>query len=164
MALKPFDPGIINICFINVFCSCTKKNYYIPTDSYARKIFLYKTSIFYQYFIIRYSKGCVPMETKNKVSSEMLQIMKDIDKTKFALETAYSNFDNVTEPDLIDCYIYEVNSSLKRYKYLLEQAAKLNLPPEETNETKMVNTVTMPKIPGWSIDLPYSLLTGLFRK
>lgn len=104
------------------------------------------------------------METKNKVSSEMLQIMKDIDKTKFALETAYSNFDNVTEPDLIDCYIYEVNSSLKRYKYLLEQAAKLNLPPEETNETKMVNTVTMPKIPGWSIDLPYSLLTGLFRK
>lgn len=56
---------------------------------------------------------------KKNVNSELLQIMKDIDKTKFALETAYSNFDNVTEPDLIDCYIYEVNSSLKRYKYLL---------------------------------------------
>ena len=29
--------------------------------------------------------------------------------TKYELETAYSGFDNVTDPDLIDCYIYEVN-------------------------------------------------------
>ena len=101
---------------------------------------------------------------KKKENSELLQIMKDIDKTKFALETAYSNFDNVTEPDLIDCYIYEVNSSLKRYKYLLEQAAKLNLPPEETKETKTVKILSMPKIHGLGIDPPYSLLTGLFRK
>ena len=129
---------------------------------------MYRTSIFYQYFIIRYSKGCVPMETrfskKNKVNSELLQIMKDIDKTKFALETAYSNFDNVTEPDLSDCYIYEVNSSLKRYKYLLEQAAKLSPPPEETQNSKMVNMIAMPKILGLNLNLPYSLLTGLFRK
>ena len=43
---------------------------------------------------------------------------------------AYCGFDNVTDPDLIDCYIYEVNAVLKRYKYLLEQAAKLNSLPE----------------------------------
>ena len=129
---------------------------------------MYKTSIFYQYFIIRYSKGCVPMETsfskKKNVNSELLQIMKDIDKTKFALETAYSNFDNVTEPDLIDCYIYEVNSSLKRYKYLLEQAAKLDSPPVENKKKKKFCAIVMPKIHGWSFDLPCSLLTGLFRK
>ena len=101
---------------------------------------------------------------KNKVNSELLQIMKDIDKTKFALETAYSNFDNVTEPDLIDCYIYEVNSSLKRYKYLLEQAAKLSLPPEETQDKKSINIIAMPKIHDLNLDLPCSLLTGLFRK
>ena len=101
---------------------------------------------------------------KKKGNSELIRIMKDIDKTKFALETAYSNFDNVTEPDLIDCYIYEVNSSLKRYKYLLEQAAKLSSPPEETTNTKIVNKISMPKIHGLSIDPPYSLLTGLFRK
>ena len=129
---------------------------------------MYKTNIFYQYFIIRYSKGWVPMETsfskKSKVNSELLQIMKDIDKTKFALETAYSNFDNVTEPDLIDCYIYEVNSSLKRYKYLLEQAAKLSSPPEETQDKKLLNVIAMPKIRDLNLDLPCSLLTGLFRK
>lgn len=90
--------------------------------------------------------------------------MKDIDKTKFALETAYSNFDNVTEPDLIDCYIYEVNSSLKRYKYLLEQAAKLSSPPEKTQDKKLLNVIAMPKIHDLNLDLPCSLLTGLFRK
>ena len=104
------------------------------------------------------------LSKKKKLNSELIQIMKDIDKTKFALETAYSNFDNVTEPDLIDCYIYEVNSSLKRYKYLLEQAAKLSLPPEETQKTKMINVIPMPKIHGLRVDPPYSLLTGLFRK
>ena len=31
---------------------------------------------------------------------------------------------------LIDCYIYEVNAVMKRYKYLLEQAAAMELVPE----------------------------------
>ena len=42
--------------------------------------------------------------------------------TKRALSAAYSNFDNATDPDLIDCYIYQVNSEQKRYKYLLQKA------------------------------------------
>lgn len=48
-------------------------------------------------------------------------LLEDIAKTRFALETAYAGFDNAVDPDLIDCYIYEVNSVLKRYKYLIEQ-------------------------------------------
>lgn len=50
-------------------------------------------------------------------------LLADIEKTQHALEIAYSGFDNVTDPDLIDCYIYEVNSALKRYRFLLQQAA-----------------------------------------
>lgn len=57
-------------------------------------------------------------------------LFSDLEKTKKALEIAYIGFDNVTEPDLIDCYIYEVNSVLKRYNFLLEQAAKMNMLPE----------------------------------
>ncbi|NLG03855.1 MAG: YaaL family protein [Clostridia bacterium] len=57
-----------------------------------------------------------------------LDIMRDIAITKSALDSAYSNFDNVTDPDLIDCYIYEVNAVQKRYKFLLEKAANLNIP------------------------------------
>ena len=47
-------------------------------------------------------------------------LLADIQKTQCALEIAYSGFDNVTDPDLIDCYIYEVNSALKRYRFLLQ--------------------------------------------
>ncbi len=60
-------------------------------------------------------------------------ILEDLEKTRYELETAYCGFDNVTDPDLIDCYIYEVNAVMKRYRYLLNQAAALSqLPEEET--------------------------------
>lgn len=54
-------------------------------------------------------------------------LIDDIRKTQCALEIAYSGFDNVTDPDLIDCYIYEVNSALKRYRFLLQQAERMQL-------------------------------------
>lgn len=67
-------------------------------------------------------------------------ILEDLEKTKYELETAYSGFDNVTDPDLIDCYIYEVNAVMKRYRYLLSQAASLTSLPE--NESSNLNTET----------------------
>lgn len=69
-------------------------------------------------------------------SPERISILNDLERTRQDLEMAYSGFDNATDPDLIDCYIYEVNAVLKRYKYLLEQAAKLDLPPDEVLCTK----------------------------
>lgn len=57
---------------------------------------------------------------KKKQNKQYLEIVRDIALTKSALDTAYSNFENVINPDLIDCYIYEVNSVQKRYKFLLE--------------------------------------------
>ncbi len=76
-------------------------------------------------------------------SVESTSILDDIERTRLDLELAYSGFDNVTDPDLIDCYIYEVNAVLKRYKYLLEQAAKMNMLPDEVLYTKTpVNVLT----------------------
>ncbi len=63
------------------------------------------------------------------------RLMEEMKKTKQAMDAAYSNFDNVTDPDLIDCYIYEVNAVLKRYKFLKQQADKLDLPPAEIAES-----------------------------
>ena len=60
-------------------------------------------------------------EEKPKTMREC--ILEDLEKTKYELETAYCGFDHVTDPDLIDCYIYEVNAIMKRYRYLLNQAA-----------------------------------------
>lgn len=56
------------------------------------------------------------------VTHEDQYLRNEIALTKKALNAAYSNFDNATDPDLIDCYIYQVNSEQKRYKYLLQKA------------------------------------------
>ena len=53
-------------------------------------------------------------------------LLNEINKTKLALESANSNFENVTDPDLIDCYIFEVNAVQKRYKFLLRQAKEMD--------------------------------------
>ena len=72
-------------------------------------------------------------ESKEKPKTLRECILEDLEKTRYELETAYCGFDNVTDPDLIDCYIYEVNAVMKRYRYLLNQAAALSQLPEEEN-------------------------------
>ena len=69
-------------------------------------------------------------------------LLSDMEKTIKALEIAYAGFDNVTEPDLIDCYIYEVNSILKRYKFLMKQAAALSMLPEINQTFTELDTET----------------------
>lgn len=51
-------------------------------------------------------------------------VREDLEKTRIALEIAYAGFDNATDEDMIDCYIYEINALLKRYKHLTELAAR----------------------------------------
>jgi len=64
-------------------------------------------------------------------------LLEDLEKTKCELDTAYRGFDYVTDPDLIDCYIYDINAVLKRYKFLLEQVELLNC--ETDTETYPLN-------------------------
>lgn len=45
-------------------------------------------------------------------------LMEDIERTRIALDNAYTGFDNATDPDMIDSYIYEINALLKRYSHL----------------------------------------------
>ena len=56
-----------------------------------------------------------PVRWKNPLTEELTDAGR-------ALEIAYSRFENAVDPDLIDCSIYEVNSILERYKYLLKLA------------------------------------------
>lgn len=83
------------------------------------------------------------MDTDDILDLQKLSIREELLQARHALEIAYSGFDNVTDPDLIDCYIYEVNAVMKRYKFLLEQAAKDNLLPSETySETYQALTLS----------------------
>lgn len=58
---------------------------------------------------------------KKEKKPTALDILKtEIDMTKAELETAYSHFENVVDPDLISSSIYHINSVQERYKYLMK--------------------------------------------
>lgn len=52
-----------------------------------------------------------------------INIQDSLEKTRRDLEIAYAGFNNAVEIDLIDSYIYEINSLQKRYKHLTDMAA-----------------------------------------
>ena len=62
-----------------------------------------------------------------------ISLMDSIEKTRIALDIAYAGFDNAVEIDLIDSYIYEINSLQKRYKHLSDLAAADPGPGEGTS-------------------------------
>ena len=59
-----------------------------------------------------------------------ISLMDSIEKTRIALDIAYAGFDNAVEIDLIDSYIYEINSLQRRYKHLTDLAAAEAFPDE----------------------------------
>lgn len=71
-----------------------------------------------------YTADKTELPTKDKDEKRLLN---DLKLTRDELEIAYSGFDNVTDPDLIDCYIYKVNAVLMRYKFLMQKAAELDI-------------------------------------
>lgn len=66
---------------------------------------------------ILFKKEAHPTETTDEVFSRP-SLMEDIERTRIALDNAYAGFDNATDPDMIDSYIYEINALLKRYSHL----------------------------------------------
>lgn len=67
--------------------------------------------------------------TTNQENFGIPAVLDDLDKTLSELETAYARLNYVTDEDLIECYIYEVNSLLKRYKFLKEEAVRQGVLP-----------------------------------
>ena len=51
-----------------------------------------------------------------------ISIVDAIKQAKQDLDCAYTNFEHAVDPDLIDCYIYELQSTQLRYKFLLNCA------------------------------------------
>ena len=62
---------------------------------------------------------------------ENFSLRKAIEKTRQAMDTAYAGFNNATEFDMIDSYIYEINALQRRYRHLIMLAQ--NTTPEGKN-------------------------------
>lgn len=52
-------------------------------------------------------------------------LLEDLDRTKHDLDSAYTNLSNALEPELIDCYIYQVQSVQMRYQFLLSRVKQI---------------------------------------
>ena len=52
-------------------------------------------------------------------------LLNDIKKTSDEVKNVYINLENVSDPDLIDYYIYQAKAVSMRYKFLLNCAKKI---------------------------------------
>ena len=69
-----------------------------------------KSMIFYKQDLTKAPFVTLDLEPSN--------IQKDMEKTRKALEAAYSGFNNCTDFDLIDGYVFEINALQRRLEYL----------------------------------------------
>jgi len=58
-------------------------------------------------------------------SPELALLKEEISRTQGLLEVARANFNEVKEPDLVDCCIYEMKAAQLRYQFLLQQVKQL---------------------------------------
>ena len=58
---------------------------------------------------------------KNEQKKEMRELRRQIEISRIAIQSAQSQFEQVVDPTLIDCYIYEWNAAQLRYQFLLRK-------------------------------------------
>ena len=54
-------------------------------------------------------------------SEEEKNLRREIERSKTAIDSARNLFEQVVDPTLIDCYIYELNAAQLRYQFLLRR-------------------------------------------
>ena len=57
----------------------------------------------------------------NKERHPEAVLLDALKKTRYDLEIAYEGFNYAVDPELIDCYIYELNAAQLRYQFLLRR-------------------------------------------
>ena len=65
------------------------------------------------------------MRERECVKDGYALLLDDLKQTTVDLNTAYTNLENVVEPDLIDYYIYQAKAVQMRYTFLLECVKKI---------------------------------------
>ena len=58
---------------------------------------------------------------KQNAEPENLDLRAEIDRTRLTIEAARNHFEQVVDPTLIDCYIYELKAVQLRYQFLLRR-------------------------------------------
>lgn len=56
---------------------------------------------------------------------ERRQLMEVMARTRVEINQAYAGFNLQSDPDLVDSYVYEINSLQSRYSYLVRRIKEL---------------------------------------
>ena len=64
---------------------------------------------------------------RKEARKELSELMQQIEISKSAILSAQSQFEQVVDPTLIDCYIFELNAAQLRYQFLLRKLKKRDL-------------------------------------
>ena len=60
---------------------------------------------------------------------ERRELMASLSHTRTLINQAYGSFNSVSDSDLIDSYVYEINALQARYNYLLRRVKELEAVP-----------------------------------
>ena len=58
---------------------------------------------------------------------ERQALQAQIEQTRHRIDSVRNHFEQVVDPTLIDCYIYEMNALYKKYEYFLKMAKEIGL-------------------------------------
>ncbi|NBH71524.1 DUF2508 family protein [Clostridiaceae bacterium] len=64
--------------------------------------------------------GLLP-KRRQSLPPENQELIEEIDRTRNTIESARNHFEQVVDPTLIDCYIYELKAAQLRYQFLLRR-------------------------------------------
>ncbi len=67
--------------------------------------------------------------------AENRQLRAEIERTRHTIESARNHFEQVVDPTLIDCYIYELKAAQLRYQFLLRRFKYLETLSEYSTNT-----------------------------
>ncbi len=72
-----------------------------------------------------------PWQRQERPSPEAAELEQSLQETKILIAQAYAGFNSAADPDLVESYVYEIQSLQARYSYLLRQRKALDGPAPE---------------------------------
>lgn len=83
---------------------------------------------------------------RKKPSEEVLEIEKSLRETRLLIAQAYAGFNAVTDPELVESYVYEIQALQARYSYLLRRRKSCDAAPGE-KPARAARTEDGPAVP-----------------
>ena len=73
---------------------------------------------------------------RTRLEEERQTLTSELARTRTRIAQAYSGFNTVCDPDLIDSYVFEINALESRYAYLLRRVKELDGAPVSASRVR----------------------------